>query len=282
MTVPSRSAKAASLASRDVGTRAPASPRRRPFMAGTVQILLTRYAELPSGHPDRARLRTRSIEAGLPLARALATRYQGRGEPLDDLYQVAALALVRAIDGYDPIRGVAFASYAVPTIVGALRRHFRDTTWSVRVPRRVQEMARVLPMASAHLAQQFGRSPTQRELAAHLGAAEFDVAVGLNAWRAYRPESLDGRSTMADDDQQTLGDTVGATDPGFDEVTNRQVLVPLLAALTTRQRQILGMRYFDDLTQTEIAARIGISQMPISRLLARTLRQLRTAILGAR
>jgi RNA polymerase sigma factor (sigma-70 family) len=130
-----------------------------------VQDLLRQRADLPAGHPDRAVLRTRSIEAGLPLARCLATRYRGRGEPLDDLYQVAALALVKAVDGYDPVRQAAFTSYAVPTILGALKRHFRDTTWRARVPRRTKELAINLAPASARLAQQLARSPALPELA---------------------------------------------------------------------------------------------------------------------
>jgi RNA polymerase sigma-B factor len=251
-----------------------------PAGRATVQDLLRWRADLPTGHPDRATLRERSIEAGLPLARCLAARYRGRGEPPDDLNQVAALALVKAVDGYDPDRQAAFSSYAVPTIVGALKRHLRDTTWRVRVPRRIQELAITVASTSARLAQQLGRSPTLRELAAHLDAAEEDVAIAVNAWQAQHPDSLDALSASGEEERRPLVDTIGAIDARFDAVTDRHTLQPLLAALPVRQRRILAMRYFGDMTQAEIAARVGVSQMQISRLLVRTLTQLRTGLLA--
>jgi RNA polymerase sigma-B factor len=262
------------------GDRARAGvPATRPAGVATVQDLLGQRADLPAGHPDRAALRARSIEAGLPLARWLSTRYRGRGEPLDDLYQVAALALVKAVDGYDPAREAAFTSYAVPTIVGALKRHLRDTTWRLRVPRRIQELAINLASTSARLAQQLGRSPTPRDLAAHLDAAEQDVAIALNAWQAHHPDSLDALSATGGEEQRPLVDTIGAIDARFDAVIDRHTLQPLLAALPVRERRILAMRYFGDMTQAEIAAQVGVSQMQISRLLVRTLMQLRTGML---
>jgi RNA polymerase sigma-B factor len=245
-----------------------------------VQDLLRRRADLPAGHPDRAALRMRGIEAGLPLARCLAVRYTGRGEPLDDLYQVAALALVRAVDGYDPAHQAAFTTYAVPTIVGALKRHFRDTTWRVRVPRRVQELAITLAPTCARLAQQLGRSPTLRDLAAHLHATEDDLAAAVNAWQAHHPDSLDAPSATGSQERLALIDTIGVVDGRFDAVTDRHVLQPLLAALPAHQRRILAMRYFADMTQAEIAIQVGVSQMQISRLLVRTLTQLRTGMLA--
>src|SRR4051812_36924134 len=154
--------------------------------------LLRRRADLPTGHPDRPVLRERAIESGLPLARSLAARYRDRGEPLDDLCQVAAIGLIKAVDGYDPARSVPFMVYAVPTITGALKHHFRDTTWRIRVPRRVQELALSLAPGNAELSQQLGRSPTRTELAAHLGAAKHDVVAASFAWAAHRPLSLDG------------------------------------------------------------------------------------------
>ncbi len=251
------------------------APRPR---GARVQDLLRQRAHLPDGHPDRAALRARSIEAGLPLARRLATAYRGRGEPLDDLYQVAALALVKAVDGYDPTRQVAFTSYAVPTIVGALKRHFRDSTWLVRVPRRVQELAIRLAPASARLTQQLGRSPSVAELAARLDATQDDVAIAWNAWQFRRPESLDAPSATAWPKRQPFIDTIGAIDAHFDAVIDRHMLRPLVAALPARERHILAMRYIGDLSQAEIAIRVGLSQMHISRLLARVLTQLRTGM----
>jgi RNA polymerase sigma-B factor len=251
----------------------------RPAGASTVEELLRRRAALPAGHPGRTALRTRSIEAGLPLARSLAARYRGRGEPLDDLCQVAALALVKAVDGYDPARQVAFTSYAVPTIVGALRRYFRDTTWRVRVPRRVQELAISLGPANAELAQQLGRAPTLSELATRLGAAKDDVAVAVNSWQFRYPESLDWLPATGGQERQSFIDTVGAVDVRFEAVTDWCTLQPLLAALPVRERRIVAMRFFGDLTQAEIAVQFGLSQMHISRLLVRVLTRLRAGML---
>jgi RNA polymerase sigma-B factor len=243
-----------------------------------VQALLRQRAGLPVDHPGRAALRERAIEAGLPLARQLAVRYRGRGEPIEDLHQVAALALIKAVDGYDPTRQVAFTSYAVPTIIGALKRHFRDATWRLRVPRRIQDLAITLGPASANLTQQLGRSPTSTELAAYLGATEHDIDMAQTAWQAYQPASLDAPSMT--DGQTALIDTVGAIDPHFDAFTDRYTLQPLLGRLPVRERRILAMRFCYDMNQAEIAAHIGVSQMHISRLLVRTLAALRTGMLA--
>lgn len=259
---------------------APAGRARPVVSAGgaTAQSQLRQRAGLPVGHPDRAALRDRAIEAGLPLARRLAARYRGRGEPLDDLYQVAALALIKAVDGYDPTRPVAFTSYAVPTITGALKRHFRDATWRLRMPRRIQELAITLGPANANLTQRLGRSPTTKELAAHLGQAEHDVAIAWTAWQAYQPDSLDVPSTA--DGQPALIDAIGAVDPRFDAVTDQYTLLPLLGRLPVREQRILAMRFWDDMNQADIAAQIGVSQMHISRLLLHTLAVLRTGMLA--
>jgi RNA polymerase sigma-B factor len=247
-----------------------------------VQELLRQRANLPTGHPDRAALRTRGIEAGLPLARSLAARYRGRGEPLDDLYQVAALALVKAVDGYDPARQAAFTSYAVPTIVGELKRHFRDTTWRIRVPRPIQELAITLAPTHARLAQKLGRPPTRQELAAHLGTTDDDIAIALAAWQAHHPDSLDALTATSGTEQRPLIETIGALDTRLDTVNDRHTLHQLLATLPLREQNILTMRYYADMTQAEIATHIGVSQMHISRLLIRTLTQLRTGMLAER
>jgi RNA polymerase sigma-B factor len=258
----------------------PGVPTARSASAATVLDLLRERDDLPAGHPDRATLRTRSIEVSLPLARRLAARYQGRGEPLEDLYQVAALALVKAVDAFDPARQTAFSSYAVPTIVGALKRHFRDATWRLRMPRPIQDLAIKVATSRAILSQQLNRSPTLAELAAHLESAEGDVAVAREAWRARHPDSLDTLSAIDGEQQRPLIDTIGMTDVRLDAVIDRHALRPLLAALPARQRRILAMRYFADLTQAEIATAVGLSQMHISRLLARTLTQLRSGMLA--
>jgi RNA polymerase sigma-B factor len=244
-----------------------------------VQDMLRQRADLPDGHPDRTMLRTRSIEAGLPLARRLAAAFRGRGEPLDDLNQVAALALVKAVDGYDPARQVPFSSYAVPTIVGALKQHLRDSTWRVRVPRGIKDLAMSLAPASARLTQELRRSPTLRELADSVDATEAGVVVALNAWLAHHPESLDARSTIGGEERPPLIDGVGEIDTNFDKATDLHDLRHPLSELTVRQRRILAMRFFDNMTQVQIAARIGVSQMHVSRLLVRTLAQLRAGML---
>lgn len=253
-------------------------------LAGTakVQDLLRARAGLPAGHPRRVALRERSIEAGLPLARHLANRYRGRGEPMDDLHQVAALALIKAVDAFDPARQVAFSSYATPSILGAIKRHFRDYTWRLRVPRSLQELAVRLGPASARLAQELGRPPTLSELAVSLDAAENNVAIAGEVWRAHRPASLDALPAGGPEQPRPLIDTLGTLDPRLDTVIDLHTLKGLIAALPDRQQRILALRYFGDLTQTEIAAKVGVSQMHVSRLLERTLSQLRTGLLAER
>jgi RNA polymerase sigma-B factor len=210
-------------------------------------------------------------------ARRLAATYRGGGEPLDDLCQVAALALVRAVDAFDPTRQTAFSSYAVPTILGALKRHFRDNTWWMRVPRSIQDLAISLGRASAILTQRLGRSPTLAELAVHLSAAEGRVAIARDAWRARQPGTLAALSAAGGREQPFI-DTIGAADPRLEAVVDRHTLRPLLAALPTWRRRIPALHYFGDLRQAEIAAEVGVSQMRISRLLARALTQLRAGM----
>jgi RNA polymerase sigma-B factor len=264
---------------RSVGADIPRDARGvRPNVGAAVEHLLRQRADLPTGHPGRLALRERAIESGLPLARNLAARYRERGEPLDDLCQVAAIGLIKAVDGYDPARSVPFIVYAVPTITGALKRHFRDTTWRIRVPRRVQELALSLAPGSAELSQQLGRSPTQTELAAHLGAAKHDVVAASFAWAAHRPVSLDGFAANGDREQRALLDVLGSNDAHIDDVTDEHVWQQLLDRLPADERRILAMRFGQQLTQSEIAAHVGVSQMQISRLLLRSLTRLRTGV----
>jgi RNA polymerase sigma-B factor len=245
-----------------------------------VQDLLRQRDGLPTGDPGRAVLRARSIEAGLPLARHLAARYRGRGEPVEDLYQVAALALIGAVDRYDPTRQSAFTSYAVPTITGALKRHFRDTTWRIRPPRRIQDLALSLAATSASLTQHLGHSPTGQDLAAHLDTTYADVATALASWQGRQPQSLDAPSAGGGEYRRSFNDAVSAVEAGFDRVVDRESLRPLLAALPVRERRILAMRFIGDMSQSEIADRIGVSQMHISRLLFHSLTRLRAGMLA--
>ena len=241
----------------------------------TTEALLRARARLPVGHPDRDRLRREAITASLPLARQLARRYAGRGEPLDDLVQVASLALVRAVADYDPARNRSFAAYAVPTILGRLKNHFRDRTWDIRVPRRLREMATGLNSATAVLSQRFGRTPTAAELAGHLHVDAAAVSEAARAARAYRVVSLD-RPAPGDDGD--LVDGLGTEDPGFARVDNRLSVRPLLAALPQREREVLAMRFFGELTQAQIAATLGTSPMSVTRLMRRSLAALRAGL----
>lgn len=239
--------------------------------------LLNAMAALPAGHPSRAALRDRAIEAWLPLANHLAHRYSGRGEPTDDLAQTAAVGLIKAIDKFDPSRGVDFAGYAIPTIIGELKRHFRDRTWDIRVPRRLQELRLAISDANSSLLQTLGRSPTVADIAAHLKLTEEEVLEGLEGARAYNAVSLS--TPTGDGDRATeLGDMLGGEDSEFELAELRVALGPALATLDEREQKILTLRFYGNLTQSQIAEQIGVSQMHVSRLLARTLAQLRQAL----
>ncbi|HEX2355823.1 MAG TPA: SigB/SigF/SigG family RNA polymerase sigma factor [Micromonosporaceae bacterium] len=231
-------------------------------------------AGLPHDHPSRARLRDNVIEAWLPLAHHLANRFSGRGEPMEDLVQTAAVGLIKAVDKFDPERGVEFAAYAIPTIIGEIKRHFRDRTWDIRVPRRLQELRLSLSEATSTLMQRLGRSPTVADLSAHLGVSEEEVLEGLEGARAYNAVSLSTPTT--DGDRATeLGDLLGSEDGEFELAELRVALGPALAALDQREQRILTLRFYGNMTQSQIAEQIGVSQMHVSRLLARALAKLR-------
>ncbi|MGH9101914.1 MAG: SigB/SigF/SigG family RNA polymerase sigma factor [Acidimicrobiales bacterium] len=217
-------------------------------------------------------LRRLLVEAHLGLAEYLARRFGNRGEPLDDLVQVASLALVKAVDRYDPERGVEFSTYATHTIAGELKRHFRDKGWAVRAPRRMQELYLRLGEVVSRLSQELGRSPTVAEMAHTSGVSEEEVLEALEAGQAYRSSSLD---TPAGEEGEDLGQRLGEDEAGFDRAEGRAVLVPLVSQLPRRQQMILRLRFFEGMTQSEIARHLGISQMHVSRLLARSLAQLR-------
>jgi RNA polymerase sigma-B factor len=238
--------------------------------------LINTLAGLPAGHPGRARLRDRTIEAWMPLARHLASRYAGRGEPVDDLQQVAVMGLIKAVDRFEADRGVDFAGFAIPTIVGELKRHFRDKTWSVRVPRRLQELRLAITGANNTLSHTLGRSPTVADIAVHLGITEEEVLEGLEGARAYNSASLSAPAGA--DGTTTLGDTLGSEDNGFALAELRIALGPALAGLDEREQKIISLRFYGNLTQSEIAQQVGISQMHVSRLLTKALAKLRTRL----
>ncbi|MER7007543.1 SigB/SigF/SigG family RNA polymerase sigma factor [Dactylosporangium sp. NPDC000555] len=239
-----------------------------------VTELLTRMHRLDPDDPRRRHLRDEVIEACLPTARRLARRYGGAGEPLADLVQVAALGLVKAVDGFDPARGIEFGAYATPTIAGEIKRHFRDRTWGVRLPRRLQELRLQVGHARDELTQRLGRSPTVAELAAHLSTGEEDVIEVLGSGDAYRPVSLDTPTHTAEE-STTIADTIGGEPSEYNMVEFREALRVLVERLPEREQRILAMRFYGNLTQTEIAERVGLSQMHVSRLLAHALGFLR-------
>jgi RNA polymerase sigma-B factor len=226
----------------------------------------------------RRQVRDQLVEMHLPLVEYLARRFRNRGEPLDDLVQVATIGLIKSIDRFDLERGVEFSTYATPTIVGEIKRHFRDKGWAIRVPRRLQEMKLSLTKATAELSQRNGRAPTVAELAKHLELSEDEVLEGLESASAYSTISLDAPD-MADNDSPAVADSLGAVDDALEGVVYRESLKPLLDQLQPREKQILMLRFFGNLTQSQIAADLGISQMHVSRLLARTLAQLREGLL---
>lgn len=232
---------------------------------------------LKDGSPEYAELRNKLVRMHLPLVEHLARRFRNRGEPLDDLTQVATIGLIKSVDRFDPERGVEFSTYATPTVVGEIKRHFRDKGWAVRVPRRLQELRLALTTATAELSQQHGRSPTVHELAEKLAISEEEVLEGLESANAYSTLSLDVPDT--DDESPAVADTLGAEDEALEGVEYRESLKPLLEDLPPREKRILLLRFFGNMTQSQIAQEVGISQMHVSRLLARTLAQLREKLL---
>ncbi|MGH9131790.1 MAG: SigB/SigF/SigG family RNA polymerase sigma factor [Acidimicrobiales bacterium] len=245
---------------------------------------------MSSGASDRAELRVKFaeffvtrdselrrelIEAHLGLAQHLARRYENRGEPLDDLVQVGSIALVKAVERFDPSREVQFSTYATHTIVGELKRHFRDKGWAVRAPRRLQELYLGLNQAIAGLSQKLGRSPSLAELAAEVGVSAEEALEALEAGQAYHFVSLDSPSRDDDDDGVALDARIGELDPSLASAEDRVVLEPLMATLAPREQAIIRLRFFGGLTQSDIAERLGISQMHVSRLLSRAVAELR-------
>ena len=241
------------------------------------RALFEQLAELAPADPERLRLRGELVELHLPLVEYLARRFRNRGEWLDDLTQVATIGLIKSIDRFDLSRGVEFSTYATPTIVGEIKRHFRDKGWAVRVPRRLQELKLALTKAIGDLAQREGRAPTVAELAAHLQMSDEDVLEGLESANAYSTVSLDAPDS-GDDDAPAVAESLGMLDDALEGVEYRESLKPLLERLPPREKRILLLRFFGNMTQSQIAAELGISQMHVSRLLAKTLAQLREGL----
>jgi RNA polymerase sigma-B factor len=258
-----------------VTTRASGGSDSRPNEYADVRGMFRELASLAADSSEFQRHRDKIVERCLPLADHIARRFEGRGEPRDDLVQVARVGLVNAVVRFDVGAGSDFVSFAVPTIMGEVRRHFRDNSWSVKVPRRLKELHLRLGAATAELSQRLGRAPTATELAAELGMDRAEVVEGLVAGSSYNTLSIDSGSGSDDDDARAIADTLGDADAGLDRIEDREALRPLLEALPERERTVLVLRFFDSMTQTQIAARVGISQMHVSRLLAKSLTRLR-------
>ena len=230
------------------------------------------FARYRSHHDLTAR--DELVERFLPLATRLAQRYRRSAEPLEDLVQVASLGLLKAIDRFDPARGTAFSSFAVPTIAGELKRHFRDKGWAVKVPRDLQELAQRVIRTTDHLTHELGRAPTVSEIADELGITLEQVLEAREAAAAHRTESLD-RPRGDDQDTTLVADTLGALEPGYRQAEQSATLEAMMSVLTDREREILRLRFAEDLTQSEIGQRVGVSQMHVSRLLRKAVSQLR-------
>ncbi|MEA2353512.1 MAG: polymerase sigma-B factor [Thermoleophilaceae bacterium] len=251
-----------------------AQPGRRflepaPARAQADATLLRRYRD------GDASAREAVVQRFLPLARQLARRYARANEPLDDLFQVASVGLLKAMDRYDPARGYAFSTFAVPTIVGELKRYFRDTGWAVHVPRPIQDRIVQINKTMAELSRRLGRSPTPAEIAEALGCSVEEVVEAMEASRAFDAVSLE-TPRGGEDETGTYAETVGADDQGYELVEYNAAIAPAMSAMSPRDQLILRLRFERDLTQSEIAQRLGISQMHVSRIIRRSLMRLRT------
>ena len=217
------------------------------------------------------------VHLHLPLVEHCARRFRNRGEPFEDLVQVGTIGLIKSIDRFDSFRGVEFSTYATPTIIGEIKRYFRDKGWAIRVPRRLQELRMQIGATSAELTQSLGRSPTPRELAEAIGCSVEEIVEGIESSNAYSTLSLDA-SDDGEDSGGSMLDGLGVDDEGLEHVEIRESIKPLLDRLEAREKKILLLRFFKNMTQSQIAEEIGVSQMHVSRLLNRTLEQLRVSL----
>jgi len=240
---------------------------------GHLVSLQRHYAQLAADDPQRPRVREELISGYLPVAEHLARRFVGRGVPLEDLVQVASVGLINAVDRFAPDRGINFLSFALPTITGELRRYFRDHGWATKVPRRLKDLHLDIRNSQRQLSQQLGRAPRPSEIADQLKLPVSEVIDGLQAGEAYQSSSLD--EIVGDEGHLTVGEVLGDLDDELAVIEDREALRPLLAQLPPRERTILMLRFFHQLTQSQIAEQFGISQMHVSRILSRTLTFLR-------
>jgi RNA polymerase sigma-B factor len=239
------------------------------------RALFERLVELQPGSPEHERVRAALIEVNLPLVRYAAARFRGRNEPMEDIVQVGTIGLINAIDRFDPERGVQFPTYALPTILGEIKRYFRDNVRTMHVPRRLQELWVQVSSATEELTLAHGRSPKVREIAARLRIPEEDVRACLDAGRAYNAASLE--AVEQSDGGLALLDRLGYEDTALTHVEHRAMVRHLLVQLPERERRIVMLRFFGNLTQSQISTELGMSQMHVSRLLARTFARLRAS-----
>lgn len=243
-----------------------------------VDRLLSELALAGDDDVRAAALREEIVTRMLPLARNIARRFHGRGMEPEDLYQVASMGLVQAVKRFDPAHGSELISYAVPTITGEIRRHFRDHSWATRVPRRVKDLSVSLPTATETLSHKLGRSPTAAELATELGVDTGEIIEAVAASNAHRTQSLDAPASREGDLGAVLADTLGDVDPALENTEAYVMLAPVLNLLDERERRILVMRFFEEKTQYEIAHEVGISQVHVSRLLTKTINKIRAEL----
>lgn len=227
---------------------------------------------------ERETARDALVHLHLPLVEHCARRFRNRGEPLEDLVQVGTIGLIKSVDRFDSDRGVEFSTYATPTIIGEIKRYFRDKGWAIRVPRRLQELRMQIGSATAELTQSLGRSPTPRELAEAIGCSVEEIVEGIESSNAYSTLSLDASDDGEEGGAASMLDAIGVDDEGLEHVEIRESIKPLLDRLEPREKKILLLRFFKNMTQSQIADEIGVSQMHVSRLLNRTLEQLRTSL----
>ena len=239
--------------------------------------LFTALRDPDASEAERSTAREGLVRLHLPLVEHCARRFRNRGEPFEDLVQVGTIGLIKSVDRFDTGRGVEFSTYATPTIIGEIKRYFRDKGWAIRVPRRLQELRMQISSATAELTQSLGRAPTPTELAGAIGCTVDDVIEGIESSNAYSTLSLDAGDS-GDDTGMSMLDTMGVDDRGLEHVELRESLKPLLESLPQREKNILMLRFFKNMTQSQIAAEVGVSQMHISRLLNKTLEHLRGSL----
>src|SRR3954452_8246053 len=256
------------------------SPPVRAFEATKIRSaeLFAEMNGATTGAAGRTQARDDLVHLHLPLVEHCARRFRNRGEPFEDLVQVGTIGLIKSIDRFDLDRGVEFSTYATPTIIGEIKRYFRDKGWAIRVPRRLQELRMQITANTAELTQSLGRSPTPRELAEVIGCTVEDIVEGIESSNAYSTLSLDAAEDVGEEGGVSMLEMMGLDDAELEHIEIRESIKPLLEALPPREKRILLLRFFRNKTQSEIAEEIGVSQMHVSRLLSRTLDQLRASL----